>query len=138
VYIGREGTEVVVNETIRTVAVIGASRDRAKFGNKAVRAYQRAGWRVCPVNPRGDMIEGVPGYAAIADIPFKLDRVSLYLPPALGLAVLSEIARAAPAEFFVNPGADSPELLAEARALGLDPILACSIVEAGYMPEEFE
>ncbi len=127
-----------MNEVIKTVAVIGASRDRAKFGNKAVRAYQRAGWRVCPVNPQRGIIEGAPGYATIAEIPFKLDRVSLYLPPALGLAVLPEIAQAAPAEFFVNPGAESPDLLAEARALGLDPVLACSIIEAGYSPEEFE
>lgn len=118
----------------RTVAVVGASRDRAKFGNKAVRAHARCGWQVFPVNPQGGEIEGLPVYRRLAEVPVKLDRVTLYLPPALGLESLPEIAAAAPAEFFVNPGAESDELLARARELGLDPILACSIVALGESP----
>lgn len=121
----------------KTVAVIGASADRSKFSNKAVRAYERQGWEVYPVNPKGGVIEGLRVYPAVGDIPASLDRVTLYLPPAAGLAALPEIAAKEPGEFFVNPGAESEELVAEAQRLGLDPILACSIVEIGVSPQEF-
>jgi hypothetical protein len=119
----------------RTVAVIGASNDRRKFGNKAVRAYRQQGWMVYPVNPRGGELEGLKVYPSLKDIPGRIDRVSLYLPPAMGVGVLPEIAAARPGELFVNPGAESDELVDKARALGLDPILACSIVDIGVAPD---
>ena len=36
---------------MKTVAIIGASSNRAKYGNKALRAYERQGYRVIPINP---------------------------------------------------------------------------------------
>ena len=90
-----------------------------------------------PINPKGGQIEGLPVYRSVAEAPGPIQRVTLYLPPAVGLSVLSEIAAAKPAEFFVNPGAESDELVAEAQRLGLDPLLACSIVDVGASPSEF-
>jgi len=121
----------------KVVAIIGASLDRGKFGNKSVRAHLQEGWEVYPVNPRGGEIEGVKVYASVREIPVKIDRVSLYLPPERGLALLDDIAALEPAEFFVNPGAESDELIDRARELGLDPIIACSIVDLGESPENF-
>ena len=120
----------------KTVAVIGASADRRKFSNKSVRAHRRQGWDVYPVNPKGGEIEGLTVYASVEDIPVKLDRVTVYLPSRRGIEVLPAIARVQPAELFVNPGAESDELLGEARKLGLEPILACSIVDVGVLPEQ--
>ncbi|MBI5624295.1 MAG: CoA-binding protein [Elusimicrobia bacterium] len=114
-----------------TVAVIGASKDRHKYGNKSVRAHAAAGYDVYPVHPTESEVEGFKVYRSVKDIPVKLDRVSLYLPPALGLKILEDIAAKGPKELFVNPGAESDEFLAKARALGLKPILACSIVDLG-------
>lgn len=121
----------------RTVAVVGASADRSKFSNKSVRAHLRQGWRVFPVNPRGGEIEGLRVYPRLSEIPEPVFRVTLYLPPAVGLAVLPEIAAANPQEFFVNPGAESEDLVQAAQRLGLDPLLACSIVDIGARPSEF-
>ena len=121
----------------RTVAIIGASADRGKFSNKSIRAHLRQGWTVYPVNPKGGEIEGLKVFASVKDIAVRLDRVSLYLPPAVALKLLSEIAAVRPDEFFVNPGAESDELVEQARRLGLDPILACSILDIGESPPDF-
>ncbi len=103
----------------RTVAIIGASSDRAKFGNKAVRAYIDSGWDVFPINPIGGEIEGRIVYRSLDDVTIPLNRITTYLPPEVGLGVLNAIAEAGPDEFLVNPGAASIELLSEARRLGI-------------------
>lgn len=118
------------------VAVIGASENPAKYGHKAVKAYLRAGWAVVAIHPTAQSIAGVPAYPRLTEVPERVDRVTLYLPPDLGVNVLEDIAAAAPDEFFVNPGAESDELLARARQLGLEPIQACSIIEVGVRPDE--
>ena len=121
-----------------TIAIIGASAERAKFGNKCVRAYAHRGYHVYPINPKETIIEGWPAFRSIADVPTdRLDRVSIYLPPALTLTVLPEIAQKAVTEVWFNPGADSPEVLAKARALGLNAIAACSIVAIGESPADY-
>ncbi|MGB9625584.1 MAG: CoA-binding protein [Phycisphaerae bacterium] len=118
------------------VAVIGASSDRRKYGNKAVRAYKRQGWKVYPVHSTAREIEGLPAVRSIAEIREHVNRATLYLPPSAGMAVLEEIAGKGVDEFFVNPGAESEELLERARSLGLNPIVACSIVDIGLAPGE--
>ncbi len=120
-----------------TVAILGASADRRKFGNKSVRAHQLAGYEVFAVNPKGGQIEGLPVYARLADVPSEhLDRVSVYLPPPATLAALDEIAAKGCHELWLNPGTSSPEVLQRAQALGLNAIEACSIVQLGMSPGE--
>lgn len=119
------------------IAIIGASADRSKFGNKAVRAYVEMGWEVFPVNVRGGTIEGIPAVTSVRQITKELDRVTIYLPPEIGIGLLADIAEKKPRDFLVNPGAESPDLLAEAARLGLNPSVACSIVDIGRTPAEF-
>ncbi len=119
------------------VVIIGASRDRAKFGNKALRAYARAGFDVVGVNPSlaGETIEGLPCRGSIREVAGPIDRVLLYLPPSIGARVLSEVAAHAPnSEVWLNPGADGPEALAAAERLGLWVVRACAIVDIGEHP----
>ena len=120
-----------------TVAVLGASNDRAKYGNKSVRAHLQQGYQVFPVNPKGGEIEGLTVYRSLAEVPVeRLDRVTVYLPPAVGLAALDEVAAKGCGELWLNPGSDAPEVVERARALGLEPIQACSIVDVGVDPHE--
>ncbi|MEW5701086.1 MAG: CoA-binding protein [Candidatus Zixiibacteriota bacterium] len=120
-----------------TIAIIGASNDRRKFGNKAVRAYQRLGWTVYPVNPREPVIEGLQAYPSIRDVPRPLDRVSIYLLPQLGMKILPDLAAVGAAEVFFNPGSESPELLEQATKSGINAIVACSILDIGTTPAEY-
>ena len=117
-----------------TVAVIGASNAKDKFGNKAVRAYLRRGWTVYPVTPNEKEVEGLKTYASITDIPGPVERATLYLPARVGIGVLDGIKAKGVKELYVNPGAESDELLAKADALGINYIWACSIVEIGERP----
>ncbi len=116
-----------------SIAIIGASNDREKYGNRAVRAYRAQG-TVYPVNPREKTVEGLPAYATVADVPEPVDRASLYVPASVGLGLLEAIAARGAKELWVNPGAGSPELLARAVELGLHPVEACSIIAASQEP----
>ena len=119
---------------MKTVAIIGATNDRKKYGNKAVRAFRQQGYTVYPVNPKESEIEGIPAYKTIIDVPVRPQMVSVYLPPPVLLKVLPDVAAKGCDELWLNPGAESDEVLAEAERLGLNVIQACSIVGIGMSP----
>jgi uncharacterized protein len=118
----------------KIVAVIGASTNRHKFGNRAVRAYRDQGYTVIPINPHETEVEGLKAYASVLDVPGPIDMASIYLQPSIGEQVIAEIARKGIPEVWINPGAESDELIARARALGIQPIVACSIMSIGQNP----
>ena len=121
---------------MKSVAIIGASADRSKFGNIAVRAFGRQGWRVFPVNPKETHIENLPAFKSIAEVPVRPDLISVYLPPPVLLKMLPDIATRGCDELWLNPGTESAAVLAEAQRLGLKVIQACSIVGIGLSPSE--
>jgi predicted CoA-binding protein len=120
------------------VAVVGASADRRKFGNKAVRAYAAHGYEVHPVNPRGGAIEGLAVSRRLGDVPVaRLDRVLVYLPPERGLEAVGDLVGKPAGELWLNPGADSRELVEELRCRGANVVLGCSIVALGASPADY-
>jgi predicted CoA-binding protein len=118
----------------KVVAVIGASNNRQKFGNRAVRAFQQQGYTVIPINPHETNVEGLKTYASVLDVPGPVDMASFYVPPEIGEQVIEEIARKGITEVWLNPGAESDALVARARSLNIQPIVACSIVAIGQNP----
>jgi predicted CoA-binding protein len=123
-------------ERMKTVAVLGASANRNKYGNKAVRAFLQQGYTVYPVNPKETEIEGLPVCRTIRDVPVRPHKVSVYLPPSVLLGVLPEIAAKGCDELWLNPGTESDAALAEAERLGINVIQVCSIMAVGISPEE--
>jgi len=119
------------------IAIVGASKNRGKFGNKCVRAYQRAGWDVFPVNPREEEIEGLTVFRSLEDVPVPLDRISLYLPPAGTRTLLAELAGMSGTQVWFNPGSADRQVLEEASRTGIDVRDGCSIVDIGMSPAEF-
>ena len=118
----------------RVVAVIGASSNRQKFGNRAVRAYLREGYTVIPINPHEAEVEGIKAYRSVLDVPGPIDMASFYVPPHIGEQVIDEVAQKQIPEVWLNPGAESDALIARARSLSIRPIVACSIVAIGRNP----
>jgi uncharacterized protein len=121
-------------EDMKTVAVIGASSNRAKYGNKALRAFERQGYRVIPINPNEAEVEGHRTYASVLDVPERIDMATVYVPSDIGVRVLEDVAKKGIPELWLNPGADEPEVVARARELGLNPVIACSILGIGERP----
>jgi len=121
----------------KVVAVVGASEDRTKFGNKALRAFLAAGETVVPIHPRAETIEGLRAYRSVAEVPGPIDMATVYLPPQVTLGLLPGFAARGIPEIWLNPGAEDEAVLAAARALHLNVITACSIVGIGRHPSDY-
>lgn len=122
---------------MKTVAVIGASADRNKFGNKALRAFERNGYRVLAINPNEHDVEGHKTFASVLDVPEPIDMATVYVPPEIGIRVMEDLAKKGIPEVWLNPGADDDGVVARARELGLNAIVACSIIGIGDSPYRY-
>jgi predicted CoA-binding protein len=118
----------------KVVAVIGASSNRNKFGNRALRAYERQGYQVLAINPNESEVEGHRTYASVLDVPGPIDMATVYVPPGIGVTVMEQLAQKGVPEIWLNPGADGDAVVARARELGLNTIQACSIMGIGENP----
>jgi predicted CoA-binding protein len=121
----------------KTVAVVGASSNRAKFGNKALRAFLAEGFRALPINPNEREVEGVKTYASVLDVPEPIDMATVYVQPDVTLRLLDEFQRKGIPEIWVNPGAEDDEVMMEARRRKMNVFFACSIIGIGRNPSEF-
>ena len=121
----------------KTVAVVGASSDRSKFGNKALRAFQAEGYRVIPINPNEREVEGLATYASVLDVPEPIEMATVYVQPAVTLGLLDEFERKKIPEVWINPGAEDAAVINEARRRKMKLIFACSIVGIGRSPYQF-
>ncbi len=121
----------------KTVAVIGASKDRHKFGNKALRAFASQGHTVYAINPNEVEVEGHRTYATVLDVPGPIDMATVYVPPEIGVMLLDDLAKKRVGEVWLNPGAEDEAVLARASELGLRTIQACSILGIGESPGDY-
>jgi uncharacterized protein len=122
---------------VPVVAVIGASANRRKYGNKALRAFRRQGYTVVPINPHEFEVEGERAYPTVLDYPGAIDEATVYVQPEIALAVMDDLAAKKIPTIWLNPGADAPEVVARAKALGLAPVVACSILGVGEAPADY-
>ena len=119
------------------IAILGASSDRSKFGNKAVRAFRAQGFTVVPINPHEREVEGETAYASVLDYPGAIDEASVYVQPGIGVGIMDELKQKGIPVVWLNPGADGDAVVERARALGLDTRVACSIIGVGDSPGRY-
>jgi uncharacterized protein len=122
---------------MKTVAVVGASSNREKFGNKALRAFASKGYTVYPINPTEAEVEGHKAYASVLDVPGPIDMATIYVPATVGLAVMDDLVAKGIPEVWLNPGADRREVVEKARAAGLKTVVHCSIIAIGESPGRY-
>lgn len=115
-------------------AVVGASRDRAKYGNKVLRAYLQRGLRAYPVNPHTPQIEGLPCYPDLASLPETVRAVSIITPPEVSTAILEQARHLGIQHIWLQPGAESVPAVNAVNATGLNIISGgpCILVTLRY------
>jgi predicted CoA-binding protein len=122
----------IITEAVncRVWAIVGASEDQSKFGNRIYRDLKQAGYEVYGVNPNAASVDGDPTWPRLADLPVKPDVVDVVVPSFVGRQIADDAAAAGIRIFWLQPGAESRELIAHAQALGLDVVHhACAMVE---------
>jgi len=117
-----------------TFAVVGASTDREKYGNKVLRCYVQNGREAFPVNPRDGVIEGLRAYPDLASLPGPVHGASIITPPEVTEEIVEEAAAAGVKRLWMQPGAESDAAVARARELGLSVIAGgpCLLVALRY------
>ncbi len=115
-------------------AVVGASTDRSKYGNKVLRCYLQHGKQVYPINPKAPEVEGQKAYASLAALPVKAKAISIITPPATTERVVREAAAAGVRHIWMQPGAESEAAIRTAEALGMSVIAGgpCLLVMMHY------
>jgi predicted CoA-binding protein len=118
-------------------AVVGASQDRTKYGNKVLRVYQQNNRDVVPVNPKADEVEGLKSYADLASIPGQIDGVSIITPPAITERVVQDAVRRGIKNIWMQPGAESTAAIKMAEEGGANVIARgpCILVSLHYRDE---
>ncbi|MBI4881815.1 MAG: CoA-binding protein [Planctomycetes bacterium] len=103
-------------------AVVGASTNREKYGNKVLRCYAQHGRTVFPINPTASEVEGLKAYKNLASLPAPVHGVSIITPPAVTRQVVEEAREAGIRHIWMQPGAESKEAVARCRELGMNVI----------------
>jgi predicted CoA-binding protein len=114
--------------------VVGASSNRAKYGNKVLRCYLQHNRRAIPVNPREERIEDIPCVAGVGDLPPDVASISVITPPAVTEKVVPEAIARGIRNIWMQPGAESEAAVAECRRQGVNVIAdgSCLLVVLGY------
>ena len=113
---------------METVAVIGASPNQDRYANKAMRLLADHDHTPIPVAPKHETIEGRKVYPSLADIPDRIDTVTLYLGPARQKEVIKQIIQAAPRRVIFNPDTENPGAYTQLKAAGIEVVEACTLV----------
>lgn len=115
-------------------AVVGASQDRSKYGNKVLRAYVQSGYDVVPVNPMADEVEGLAAAGDLTQVPGKVDGVSIVTPPKVTEQVVKQALALGIAHIWMQPGAESDEAVKLAETSGANVLAGgpCVLVALHY------
>ena len=120
------------------VAVVGASQDRSKYGNKVLRAYLQNDIEAVPVNPTAKEVEGLVAYADLASVPGTISAVSIITPPPVTEKVVQNAIDLGIKHIWMQPGAESRRAIQMAEAAGVNVIASgpCVLVALRYRERE--
>jgi len=115
-------------------AVVGASADREKYGNKVFRAYLQRGLHAYPIHPKLEEIEGRRAYHSLTELPEAVRAISVITSPSITEKIVEQAAAAGVRRIWMQPGAESAEAVRRAEELGLEVIAGgpCLLVAVGF------
>lgn len=112
-------------------AVIGANNDQDKFGNIIYNRLKSEGYRVYPVNPMYDEVEGDKCYPDLSSLPEKPEVLDMVVSPKRGKTFIEEAARLGIKNIWLQPGTYDQELLALIEEKQLIGLQSCVLVALG-------
>ncbi|MEE1815706.1 CoA-binding protein [Streptomyces sp. SP18ES09] len=129
-YPASEAVRRILTSTGDTWAVVGLSGNRARAAYGVAAVLQRFGKRIVPIHPKAETVHGEPGFASLADVPFPVDVVDVFVNSDLAGAVADEaVAIGAKAVWFQLDVIDE-DAFARTRAAGLDMVMdRCPAIE---------
>lgn len=121
----------------KTFAVLGASKDRSKYGNKVLRCYQQNQRRAIPIHPSESEIEGEKAYPSVSAFPDAIDAASIITPPPVTERLIPELAAKGVKRVWMQPGAESARAIDLAKRAGMEVIAGgpCLLVALGYFED---
>jgi predicted CoA-binding protein len=119
----------LLHESNPSIAIVGATDNPEKYGNRIYRDLKAKGFRVYPVNPTKDKIDGDTAYADLGDLPEAPDIVNFVVPPTRTLRLLERAKELGLMNVWVQPGAENEDVLAYLDTHGFDYLTnACIMV----------
>ena len=101
----------LLDEPDVSIAFVGATDNPAKYGCVIYRDLKRKGFKVYPVNPQRNTVDGDPAFPNLEELPAKPTIVNFVVPPSKTLEVLQECLELALTNVWIQPGAESPEVI---------------------------
>ena len=102
----------LIDEPDVSIAVVGATDNSSKYGHVIYRDLKQKGFTVYPVNPQRTSVDGDPAFPNVGDIPSKPTIVNFVVPPSTTLKILQQCLDLDLMNVWVQPGAESPEVIA--------------------------
>ena len=92
------------------IALVGASNDRSKYGNKILLDLLSKNYNVVPINQKEDTIAGLKAYTKVQDLPSRPSIINFVVPPEVGLDITKELVEEGYDHFWYQPGAESENI----------------------------
>ncbi|MGE5326767.1 MAG: CoA-binding protein [Deltaproteobacteria bacterium] len=116
----------------QSFAIVGVSRQPRKFGTYAYKELKKRGYRVFPVNPQAETIEGDRCFPSLAALPEPVGGVLIVVPPSQTEQVVREAAAAGIKRVWMQQGAASPQAIQYCEQNGISEVHGeCILMFAG-------
>ena len=92
------------------IALVGASNEPKKYGNKILLDLVSKGYNVVPINITEDTIAGIKTYKNVLDLKESPSIINFVVPPKIGFEITKELVENNYDNFWYQPGAESKEI----------------------------
>lgn len=119
------------------IAVVGASDNREKYGNIIYRDLRDAGYKVIPVNPKAEYVEGDKCYHTLSDVPNKVDVVDTVVPPHITEEIVKECKKLGINKVWMQPGSESENAIIFCKENGINVVYEnCIMAQRRFLEAE--
>ncbi|MEU9042210.1 MULTISPECIES: CoA-binding protein [unclassified Kitasatospora] len=135
------GDDATVREILTgtgdTWAVVGLSNNTARAAYGVARVLQRYGKRIVPVHPKAETVLGEQGYASLAEIPFAVDVVDVFVNSALAGEVAGQAVAVGAKAVWFQLGVVDEAAYGRTREAGLAMVMdKCPALEIPLLDED--